>query len=83
MKAEPQLLGQQQLQAPSICMGATYLYAGGIFEEDTRPNLAKPMSQLVPAADGKPVCLTVNDKKLAAPLRVQLKWSGDGEQMRE
>eukprot|EP00983_Pelagomonas_calceolata_P024211 762047-Pelagomonas_calceolata.AAC.1 len=83
MVSEPQALGQQELKGPSLSLGASHLFAHGIFEEDTRPNLAKPISQLVP--EGKLSVLTVNDKKLAMPLRVQLKWASteSGENMKE
>lgn len=81
MVSEPQLLGQHELKAPSISLGAKHLFAHGIFEEETRPNLEKSISQLVP--DGNPSVLTINDKKLAAPLRVQCKWTDGGERMKE
>lgn len=35
------MVGQHQLKAPSLSMGSQHLFAGGIYEEDTRPNLAK------------------------------------------
>lgn len=52
----------------------------GVLEESTRPNLSRRLRDLLPAladvADGSSsgaVCVTVNDKKLPAPLRVRLK----------
>jgi len=79
MVTEPHVLGQHPgAENPSVSMGAKHLFAHGIFEEETRPNLAKPLTQLVP--EGQPCIMTVNDKKLATPLRVQLKWI---EQMKE
>lgn len=44
----------------------------GAMEELTRENLSKPLSELV----GRESCtLTVNDKKLPAPLRVRLRMT--------
>ncbi len=83
MVSEPQALGQHELKGPSVSWGTKHLFARGIFEEETRPNLVKPLSELVPV--GKPCVLIVNDKKLSTPLRVQLKWiaSANGEKMKE
>jgi hypothetical protein len=66
------------LKAPSVSLGAVNLYAHGIFEEETRPNLGRIMSDLVPEQPGG-VILTVNDKKLHAPMRVHLKYSSASE----
>lgn len=70
MLSDPSL--KSHLTKPSISYGATNLYAHGIFEAETRPNLDKKISELIPASEAAPV-LTVNDKKLNAPMRVQLK----------
>ncbi len=59
---------------PSLSMGATNLNAHGIWEESTRPNLSKRIGDLVPAhANG--TVLTINDKKLNAPLRMRLRYA--------
>jgi ubiquitin-activating enzyme E1 C len=71
------ILGQH-LKAPSVSLGAVNLYAHGIFEEETRPNLGRIMSDLVPEQPAG-VILTVNDKKLHAPMRVHLKYSSASE----
>jgi ubiquitin-activating enzyme E1 C len=69
---------------PSVSYGATPLYMRGVLEEDTRPNLSKRAAELLAAAGadvsegGQAVQLTVNDKKLSAPLRVRLRLSGGG-----
>lgn len=56
---------------PSVTYGTKQLYSRGIFEADTRPNLEKPVSELL---EGETTALlTVNDKKLSAPLRVRLR----------
>lgn len=56
---------------PSVTYGATQLYSRGVFEADTKPNLEKPIAQLL---GGETIALlTVNDKKLSAPLRVRLR----------
>lgn len=69
MLAHP-VLGKM-LAHPSVSYGAQQLYARGIFEADTRPNLARPVGELLGGqAD---VLLNVNDKKLSAPLRVRLR----------
>ena len=58
-----------RLSAPSVSCGRTNLYMRGVFEEETRPNLAKPVAELMGASSG---LLVVNDKKLHGPLRVRL-----------
>lgn len=56
---------------PSVTYGAKQLYSRGVFEADTRPNLQKPVAELL---DGETTALlTVNDKKLSAPLRLRLR----------
>lgn len=56
---------------PSVTYGTKQLYSRGVFEADTRPNLEKPVAELL---DGETTALlTVNDKKLSAPLRVRLR----------
>lgn len=57
---------------PSVTYGAQQLYSRGVFEADTRPNLAKPIAELLGEAEST-VLLTVNDKKLSGPLRVRLR----------
>lgn len=59
------------LAHPSISHGFSNLYMRGVFEAETRPNLAKPMRELIEGEES--VLLTVNDKKLSAPLRVRLR----------
>lgn len=63
-----------QLKAPSVSMGATPLYMHGAFEAMTRPNLPKPMSELVPTSNS---LLHVNDKALSYTLRIQLIYEGE------
>ncbi|KAG1660704.1 hypothetical protein FOA52_014323 [Chlamydomonas sp. UWO 241] len=70
MMADP-IIGAE-LKKPSVALGATNLYAHGVFEDETRPNLAKRVRDLVP--EDKTV-LTVNDKVLHAPMRVLLRYS--------
>ena len=56
---------------PSVTYGTKQLYSRGVFEAETRPNLEKPIAELL---DGETTALlTVNDKKLSAPLRVRLR----------
>lgn len=57
--------------APTLAQGPTVIYARGIYEEDTKPNLARKISEFV-GENGGPV--TINDKKLAAPLRGRVKF---------
>mmetsp|Transcript_34942 Transcript_34942/g.77699 ORF Transcript_34942/g.77699 Transcript_34942/m.77699 type:complete len:431 (+) Transcript_34942:72-1364(+) len=64
----------KHLHAPSVSFGATNLYARGIFEAETRANLTAKISSLVP--DDKSI-LTVNDKKLHAPMRLMLRYSNN------
>eukprot|EP00873_Tetraselmis_striata_P019120 jgi/Tetstr1/439384/TSEL_027819.t1 len=62
----------ERVAAPSISYGEKNLYMRGAMEELTRENLSKPLSELV----GRESCtLTVNDKKLPAPLRVRLRMT--------
>lgn len=64
---------------PSVTYGTQQLYSRGVFEADTRPNLVKPIAELLgngnggDASSAAAVLLTVNDKKLSAPLRVRLR----------
>jgi NEDD8-activating enzyme E1 len=69
------------LNAPSLSHGSKNLYVRGALEETTRPNLEKTTLELVGGEDAmaKGVVLTVNDKKLAAPLRVRLYFKVNGE----
>jgi len=46
---------------------------GACSEAETRPNLGKAVAELLDGAADGPVLLTVNDKKLNAPLRVRLR----------
>jgi hypothetical protein len=64
-----------QLTAPSVSHGARQLYARGIFEEETRPNLALTLAGLLREGEAPPpqsALLIVNDKRLAGPLRIRL-----------
>jgi len=63
-----------RLSAPSVSYGTTQLYARGVFEADTRPNLPRLLVELLPEANlQNGVTLFVNDKKLTAgALRVRL-----------
>mmetsp|Transcript_8224 Transcript_8224/g.14098 ORF Transcript_8224/g.14098 Transcript_8224/m.14098 type:complete len:434 (-) Transcript_8224:151-1452(-) len=71
---------KKHLVHPSLSYGATNLYAHGIYEQETRPNLEKPISELVVLEEGKSYALlTVNDKKLHAPLRLRLSYAVDAE----
>jgi hypothetical protein len=58
------------LKNPSLSYGSQNLYAHGVFEEETRPNLSKKIKDLV----SDKALLTVNDKALPAPMRVVLKF---------
>jgi hypothetical protein len=59
------------LAHPSVSYGSNNLYMRGVFEEETKPNLQRNMLELL---DGNTNAqLTVNDKKLSAPLRVRLR----------
>lgn len=75
MLAHPTL--GKMLATPSVSHGSTQLYMRGVFEEHTRGNLGKPIAELVDGA-AAPVILSVNDKKLPAPLRVRLKLAAAG-----
>ena len=66
----------EQLSAPSVSYGVHPLYARGVFEEETRPNLARSLSELLNEAGAdasQAVTLHVNDKRMPhGPLRVRL-----------
>jgi len=66
----------EQLSAPSVSYGVHPLYARGVFEEETRPNLTRPLSELLVEAGAdasQAVTLHVNDKRMPhGPLRVRL-----------
>jgi ubiquitin-activating enzyme E1 C len=64
----------EQLSAPSVSYGPQPLYVRGVFEEETRPNLARRLSDLLAGADlARGVTLLVNDKRMPhGPLRVRL-----------
>ena len=72
MLSDPVLSKYLLSKHPSISYGASNLYAHGIYEEETRPNLGRRVVELVPQDNQ---LLTVNDKKLHAPLRVRLRYS--------
>jgi ubiquitin-activating enzyme E1 C len=67
---ESELLGKD-IKSPSVSLGAENLYAHGIYEAETRPNLTKKIGELVPGGG----LLTINAKSLAAPRRVMLRFS--------
>lgn len=69
------------LAAPSVSYGSANLYVRGVLEEHTRPNLSRTITDLVDFA-GVPV-VTVNDKKLSAPLRVRLKMAAESADMQQ
>lgn len=56
---------------PSVSFGSERLYSRGVFEAATKHNLGKPILELLRGE--RTVLLTVNDKKLSAPLRVRLR----------
>ena len=66
----------EQLSAPSVSYGVHPLYARGVFEEETRLNLARTLRELLNEAGAdtsQAVTLHVNDKRLPhGPLRVRL-----------
>jgi len=66
----------EQLTAPSVSYGVHPLYARGVFEEETRPNLERQLSELLKEAGAdmsQGVTLHVNDKRMPhGPLRVRL-----------
>ena len=69
------------LAHPSVSAGSSPLYMRGAFEEETRPNLARRIVDLLGPGEGtdRAALLTVNDRKLHAPLRVRLRLvDGDG-----
>ena len=59
------------LAHPSVSYGSNNLYMRGVFEEETKPNLQLSMLELVDGNTSPQ--LTINDKKLSAPLRVRLR----------
>lgn len=61
----------KMLAHPSVSNGTKQLYSRGVFEASTKANLAKPIAELLEGETT--VLLTVNDKKLSAPLRVRLR----------
>lgn len=78
MLAHPQL--GRLLAHPSVSYGPTPLYMRGVLEEDTQPNLDRKLRDLLESCmeGGEEALqgalqLTVNDKKLNAPLRVRLR----------
>jgi len=81
MLAHPQL--STMLAHPSVSYGSDNLYMRGVLEEETRPNLSRPAAELLGLTlpMTAPVSLTVNDKRLAGPIRVRLKLGGDGGPM--
>jgi ubiquitin-activating enzyme E1 C len=66
----------EQLSAPSVSFGSQPLYVRGVFEEETRPNLARTLAELLQEAGAdmaRGVTLHVNDKKMPhGALRVRL-----------
>jgi ubiquitin-activating enzyme E1 C len=65
---------------PSVSHGATPLYMRGVLEEGTRANLGRPVAELLRGEGLEAAALlTVNDKKLSAPLRVRLRLGGGGD----
>ncbi len=79
MLAHPQL--KPLLAHPSVSHGSSNLYMRGVLEEATRHNLSKPIRELLDSEAHTTALLTVNDKKLSAPLRVRLKLDGDVQMM--
>mmetsp|Transcript_11925 Transcript_11925/g.16163 ORF Transcript_11925/g.16163 Transcript_11925/m.16163 type:complete len:436 (+) Transcript_11925:225-1532(+) len=69
---------ESKIEKPSISYQGTNLYMRGVFEEETRPNLEKPMKELMNGASSG-VCI-VNDKKLQGPMRIRLIFSSDMEE---
>ena len=65
-----------QLPAPSVSHGIRPLYAHGIYEEETKANLKRPLAELLTEGGVQEplrnVPLMVNDKKTAWPLRIRL-----------
>ena len=64
-----------QLKSPSVSYGARQLYAHGIFEEETRPNLVCKLADLLREGGNDDVVgalLMVNDKRSLCPLRIRL-----------
>ena len=51
------------LRGPSVSYRSTNLYMTGVLEGETRPNLGRPLGELL-GVDGGRVVLTVNDKSL-------------------
>ncbi len=65
-----------------MLLGATPLYATGVFEADTRRNLARPLRELLAEAASEVAgaepsyLLTLNDRKLKGPIRLRLRLRG-------
>jgi len=70
LKSHPRM--GKVLEAPSISYGTANLYMRGVLEAETQPNLDRPIGDLV---EGDGSVLSVNDKKLIAPMKVRLKMS--------
>lgn len=62
---------QKLLSYPSISHGMRNVYMRGALEASTKLNLVKTLDEIFVGMED--VVLTVNDKKLAAPLRVRLR----------
>lgn len=66
----------EQLSAPSVSYGVHPLYARGVFEEETRPNLPRQLTELLQEAGAdvsQGITLHVNDKRMPhGALRVRL-----------
>lgn len=60
---------QNRLSAPSVSHGQKNLYMRGVLEDQTQGNLCKPLLDLV---DGSGSILTINDKKMATPLKLKV-----------
>ena len=62
-----------RLSSPSITANGSNLYlsAPPVLEEATRPNLSRPMSELLPG-DGSSTTVVVNDRKLTGVLRIRV-----------
>lgn len=75
MMAHPALV-EKKIKSPSIMYGSQPLFAKGIYEEETRQNLDRVMKELLPleAVGDKGVLLTLNDKALAVPTRLVLRY---------
>ncbi len=66
----------EHLSAPSVSHESRPLYARGVFEEETRPNLGRAMAELLREGGAEEplqnILLVVNDKRSARPLRFRL-----------